>query len=87
MSDNSNKCNYNEHLWKIRRRIVNVVLVFCAGTIVYLLVNGSDIRLHETIANGIFLLAGSTIGSYLFGKTWSDIKNGKNGKNNNNHGK
>jgi len=79
--------NNHANLWIIRRRIVSLVLIFCAGVIVYLLLRGNDIRLHETIANGVFLLAGSTIGSYLFGKAWSDIKNGKNGKNNNCKGK
>jgi len=79
--------NNHANLWIIRRRIVNLVLIFCAGVIVYLLLRGDDIRLHETIANGVFLLAGSTIGSYLFGKAWFDIKNGKNGKNNNCKGK
>lgn len=58
--------------WKIRRRIINATLVFCASGIVYLLAYGEDTRLNETVASGLLLLAGSTVGSYLFGATWDD---------------
>lgn len=66
--------------WKIRRRVVNATLIFCALVIMYLLVYGSDTNLNNTIANGILFLAGSVVGCYVFGETWSDrnIINSKN---------
>lgn len=56
--------------WKVRRRIIVATLVFCAGEIIYLTGWGKDHELSRTIANGILLLAGSTIGSYIFGAVW-----------------
>lgn len=58
--------------WKIRRRIVSITLVFCALSITYLMLKGQDTQLHQAIANGLILLAGSVIGSYIFGATWDD---------------
>lgn len=58
--------------WAIRRRIIIATLLFCAGETVYLTVWGRDTALHETIANGILLLAGSVIGTYVFGAVWDD---------------
>jgi hypothetical protein len=60
--------------WTIRRRIVVATLAFCAGIIAYLTGWGKDNELNRTIANGAWLLAGSTIGSYIFGSAW-DSKN------------
>ena len=60
--------------WKIRRRIVNITLAFCASSILYLMIKGEDTQLHQSIANGLILLAGSVIGSYIFGSTWDDQK-------------
>lgn len=56
--------------WKIRRRIVNTTLIFCGAVILYLVLYGKDTELNQTIANGLILLAASTIGSYIFGATW-----------------
>ena len=58
--------------WKIRRRVVNATLVFCAVSVAYLMLAGDDTDLHRSIANGLILLAGSVIGSYVFGATWDD---------------
>ena len=58
--------------WRIRRRIVNLTLAFCAGCVVYLIAAGADTDLNKAIANGLILLAGSVIGSYVFGATWDD---------------
>lgn len=58
--------------WAIRRRIIIATLTFCAGETLYLTVWGRDTALHETIANGILLLAGSVIGTYVFGAVWDD---------------
>ncbi len=58
--------------WKIRRRIIIVTLSLCAFVVIYLLFRGADTRLHETLANGAFFLAGSVIGAYVFGAAWDD---------------
>ena len=60
--------------WRIRRRIINITLILCAGEIIYLTGWGVDSRLNETIAQGVLLLAGSVIGAYVFGASWEDIK-------------
>ncbi len=60
--------------WRIRRRIINITLLLCAGEVIYLTGWGADTRLNETIAQGVLLLAGSVIGAYVFGASWEDIK-------------
>lgn len=56
--------------WRVRRRIIVATLIFCAGEIIYLTGWGRDHELSRTIASGVLLLAGSTIGSYIFGAVW-----------------
>jgi len=63
---------YGRPPWKIRRRIVNLTLLFCAGAVAWLLGQGEDNELNRAIATGAFLLAGSTIASYVFGAAWDD---------------
>jgi hypothetical protein len=58
--------------WRIRRRVIFGTLAFCALEVVYLTIFGESTSLAETIANGCFLLAGSVIGTYVFGATWDD---------------
>lgn len=58
--------------WRIRRRIILATLMFCAAEVLYLTVWGRDTGLHETLANGALILAGSVIGAYVFGAVWDD---------------
>jgi len=58
--------------WRIRRRIIIGTLLFCGGEIIYLTAWGADTNLHSTIASGVLILAGSVIGSYVFGAAWDD---------------
>lgn len=58
--------------WRIRRTIIVASLIFCAFWLGYLILHGTDTRLEETIAQGLLLLAGSVIGSYVFGAVWDD---------------
>ncbi|WP_196258553.1 hypothetical protein [Pelagibacterium limicola] len=58
--------------WTRRRRVIFATLAFCAAEIAYLTIWGGDSRLHETIVISAFLLAGSVIGSYVFGAIWDD---------------
>lgn len=60
--------------WAIRRRLIITTLLFCAVEIIYLTVWGRDTELHQTISASLILLAGSTLGSYVFGAAW-DNKN------------
>lgn len=59
--------------WKIRRRVIASTLAFCAATIGWLVIVGESTPLNETIANGLILLAGGVIGSYVFGAAWDDL--------------
>lgn len=58
--------------WWRRRIAIGGVLVFCALVVGYLTIWGTDSILHRDIANGLILLAGSTLGSYVFGAVWDD---------------
>lgn len=58
--------------WHIRRRIILATLLFCAGEVIYLTGWGRDTAVHETLANGVLILAGSVIGAYVFGAVWDD---------------
>lgn len=58
--------------WRIRRRIIFATLIFCAAEIIYLTIWGKDTDLASTIVNGVLILAGSVIGSYVFGAVWDD---------------
>jgi len=53
--------------WRIRRRVIVMTLLFCAGEIIYLTGRAEDTDLTATIANGVLILAGSVIGAYVFG--------------------
>lgn len=62
----------NKPSWRMRRRIIVATLIFCAGEVIYLTGWGDDTDLASTIANGVLILAGSVIGSYVFGAVWDD---------------
>lgn len=62
--------------WKIRRRIIVTTLIFCGFIVLALTIAtifaGLDTALAGTIALGVLGLAGSTIGTYVFGAAWDD---------------
>lgn len=58
--------------WTYRRAIVIATLVLCGAGLAYLTLKGGDTRLNETLAFGYFALAGSVIGTYVFGAVWHD---------------
>lgn len=58
--------------WKIRRRVIWSTLAFCALMVGWLGLMGEDTALNQSIANGLILLAGGVIGSYVFGAAWDD---------------
>jgi|TARA_A100001391_G_scaffold44812_4_gene26285 DMSO reductase anchor subunit len=59
--------------WKRRRRIIYAALIFCALEVAYLTVLGTDSALNATIVTSLILLAGSIIGTYVFGAVWDDL--------------
>lgn len=61
-----------EFEWWRRRVAIAGVLIFCGLGVGYLIIWGRDMQLHRDIANGLILLAGTTLGSYVFGATWDD---------------
>lgn len=58
--------------WKVRRRIVNLTLLFCAACVLWIMVRGDDRGVNEVIVVSAFGLAFSVIGSYIFGAVWDD---------------
>jgi len=64
--------NPGKSSWAIRRRIIILTLIFCAGVVTYLTLKGTDTRTAETIVQSAFALAGAVIGSYVFGACWED---------------
>ena len=63
---------FNRSSWKIRRRIIVIVLLWCGAMVTYLSILGRPIQLSETAVNGLLLLMASVIGSYVFGAVWDD---------------
>lgn len=59
--------------WENRRKVIFLTLIFCAFCILYVMFKGDDTRVNETIITFSYLLAGTTIGSYVFGVVWQDI--------------
>lgn len=58
--------------WENRRRVIFLTLLFCAGCIIYVMVQGNDTRVNETIVMMSFITMISVIGSYVFGAAWDD---------------
>lgn len=58
--------------WRIRRRIVILLLLWCVGMVTYIAVMGPPDQLREAIATALILLIGSLVGSYVFGVIWDN---------------
>jgi len=63
--------------WSHRRRIIYGTLVFCAGIILFITLNGADTRIYETITTSAFYLAGLIISVYVLGATYQDVSSNK----------
>lgn len=72
MTENNDNNLPNKPSWKARRRIIYATLIFCAFCIGYILFKGQPTSLNEIIVLSCFGLAGSVIGSYVFGAVWDD---------------
>ena len=60
--------------WKYRRTTVMVSLIYCAATIGLVLWRGNDTALNREAVNVLSILAGTIIGSYVFGAAWERTK-------------
>ena len=60
--------------WKWRRSVVIVTLLYCAATISMVLWKGTDNTLNREAVNMLTILAGTIIGSYVFGAAWERVK-------------
>lgn len=67
--------NHNGKRWRIRRRIIVGTLLYCAAMVGYIGIYGEGSSAQEAIATSLILLAGSVIGSYVFGAVWDDKSN------------
>lgn len=65
----------NEEKWRFRRRLVLYILGFCAITIGLIIAYPSDTETMKTAANGLVLLMGTTITSYVAGAVIDDRTN------------
>lgn len=58
--------------WRIRRRIIILLLLWSVGTVTYITIFGPPDQLREAIATSLILLIGSIVGSYVFGVIWEN---------------
>lgn len=68
--------------WTQRRRIIRWTLAFCGAAVGYVIVWPGDAitaPVRSAIAMALVALAGSTIGSYVFGAVWDDHNARKDG--------
>ena len=59
--------------WKIRRRFMFAVSIFCVLVISYVLWKQLSGSVADTAITMSFVTLMSTVGSYVFGATWQDI--------------
>lgn len=63
--------------WSVRRRFMTVIVGFCMGVIMYILLRNMVGEVAETSITMAFTIIGSTMASYVFGATWEDINSRK----------
>ncbi len=59
--------------WKVRRRMMFLVVFFCMWVIGYVLVKDRTSGPADTALTMAFLTIISIVGSYVFGATWEDL--------------
>ena len=65
--------NPGQSSWKIRRRFMFAISLFCCAVVGYVLYRGLDTKPADTAMTMAFLTLISILGSYVFGATWEDI--------------
>lgn len=59
--------------WKMRRRFMWAITLFCMYCVYYVMRSGADTRVGETVVMSSFMCMFGILGSYVFGATWQDI--------------
>lgn len=59
-------------VWKIRRRIIILSLLFIGGNLQFIIIKGTDTALYAQIALGLLGAGVAIIGSYVFGVNWDN---------------
>lgn len=59
--------------WRTRRAFMFIVTAFCAGCIAYVLAEGLESRVAETVVEMGFTTIGAIVLGYVFGAAWQDI--------------
>ena len=59
--------------WRIRRKFMFAVSLFCVLVISYCLFYNLETRVAETAVTMSFVTLLGIVGSYVFGATWQDI--------------
>jgi hypothetical protein len=59
--------------WRTRRAFMFIVTAFCAGCITYVLAEGLESRVAETVVEMGFTTIGAIVLGYVFGAAWQDI--------------
>lgn len=59
--------------WRMRRRFLFVVTLFCSLMIAYANIWGRDTRVSETTVEMAFIALIMITGAYVFGAAWQDI--------------
>lgn len=65
--------------WANRRRVLWASILFCMGSIGYVLGMGLTSSVAETTVTMSFLSLSGMVGSYVFGATWQDVSIVKSG--------
>lgn len=63
--------------WRNRRRVIFLTLTFCAFVVGYIVFRGKDDELNRAALLYLTSLAGATVGSYVFGAAWENVRGQK----------
>lgn len=63
--------------WRIRRRLMFLVMAFCVLAITYVLLGGLDTEAAQTAVSMSFVTIMGVTSSYVFGAAWDDINKRK----------
>lgn len=62
--------------WKIRRRVLFTILIFCMLTIGWVLYKQLDTKVAETAVVMAFVIIGTVLTTYVFAATHEDVQRG-----------
>ena len=62
--------------WKIRRRVLFTILIFCMLTVGWVLYKGLDTKVAETAVVMAFVIIGTVLTTYVLAATKEDMERG-----------